>query len=463
MTLAAAMAASDWPTFRGPNSSGLAPDTNLPEEFGPGKNVVWKTELPPGHSSPVLVGDKIYLTGYDKENVYTISLDRATGKVLWRRPAPRPRRETLHKANSPTSASAASDGKNVYTFFTDFGLLSYGPDGNERWRLPLGPFNNPMGQSATPVLAGKLLLLPLDQEAGSYFIAVEKDSGKIKWRVDRPEFTRGFSTPVLFKPKDGPLQVILAGSYKLVAYEVETGKETWFVRGLTWQLKPTPVMDEQNIYVLGWAGEADPGQQEAIPDFSDILAKWDASKDGKLQKEELTEGNPRVVKGWGDFDLDNDGVLGERDWKMYQSKRAVVNGVNAFRLGGKGDMTDRNRLWKYEKSLPNVPSPLLFQGVLYLCKEGGILTALDAKTGNVLKQARLTGAPGAYFASPVAADGKIYTISEEGKVSVINPGGDWEIIRVNDLGESVHATPAIADNSIYLRTYSALYKFALKN
>ncbi|MEZ5351198.1 MAG: PQQ-binding-like beta-propeller repeat protein [Bryobacteraceae bacterium] len=448
--------AGDWPTFRGHNSSGIAPDTNLPTEFGPEKNVFWKTALPPGHSSPIVVGDRIYLTGFEADKIQTFALDRLTGKVLWRRDAPRPRVETLHKSNSPTSPTPASDGKNVFVFFTDFGLLSYGPDGNERWRLPLGPFNNPMGQAATPVLAGDLLLLPCDQESGSFFVAIDKNTGKVKWRVERPEFTRGFSTPVLYQPKDGgPLQVLLAGSYRLVAYEVATGKEVWWVRGLTWQLKPTPVMDDENIYVLGWAGEADPGQQETVPDFAEALKEMDKNGDGKIQKAEMN--NSKLVKAWESVDLDLSGAMEERDWKLYQSKRSVVNGVNAFKLGGKGDMTDKSTLWRYSKSLPNVPSPLLYDGVLYLCKEGGILTALDPKTGAVLKQGRITGAPGAYFASPLAADGKIFTFSEEGKLAVIKPGADWEVIRVNDFNDSANATPAIADGKMYVRTHSALY------
>jgi len=449
--------AGDWPTFRGPNSSGVAPGRGLVEEFGPGKSELWKTPLPPGHSSPVLVGERIYLTGYEGGQLFTFALDRPSGRILWRREAPRPREEKLHKSNSPASPSAASDGKNVFVFFTDFGVLSYGPDGDERWRLPLGPFNNPMGQAATPVLAGNILLVPCDQESGSFFVALDKDTGKVRWRVDRPEFTRGFSTPVLWRPKGGRLQVLQAGSYRLVAYDVETGNEEWFAGGLTWQLKPTPVLGEDTIYVLGWAGEADPGQQENVPEYGEVLAKLDRNGDGKLQREELD--NPKIVKGFDELDLDRDGSMGKRDWQMYRSKRAVVNGVRAFRLGGKGDMTEKNTLWKYEKSLPNVPSPLLYQGVLYLCKEGGILTALDAKTGNVLKQGRITGAPGAYFASPVAAGGKIYTVSEEGKLAVIKPGADWEVIKIVDFNESVNATPAIAGGRIYVRTHSALYCF----
>jgi outer membrane protein assembly factor BamB len=134
--------------------------------------------------------------------------------------------------------------------------------------------------------------------------------------------------------------------------------------------------------------------------------------------------------------------------------------VRAYRLGGQGDITESHFLWKNPRSLPNVPSPLFYRGVLYTLKEGGILTSFDARTGAIVRQARLQGAPGEYFSSPVAADGKIYTVSEEGKVSVIRAGAQWETLAVNDLGDGARATPAIAGGMIYIRTYGTLYCFA---
>ncbi len=450
--------AGEWTQFRGPNSSGVSNEKNIPDDFGPSKNLVWKTALPPGHSSPVLTKTQIYVTAYEGEKILVIALDRATGRVLWRRETPRPRKEGLHKASTPASPSAVTDGANVYAFFTDFGLISYGADGNERWRLPLGPFNNPMGMASSPILSGNTMILNCDSETGSFMLALDKDTGKTKWRIERPEFTRGFSTPLLWKPPDGPLQVIVAGSYKLMAYAVETGEPVWWIGNLTWQLKPTPVMDGENIYVLGWAGEADMGQQENVPDFAEILKQWDSNHDGILQKDEIL--NPKLKKDWRQMDLDNDGSVNERDWKMYQSRRKAVNAVVAAKLGGKGDMTEKNILWRYYKSLPNVPSPLYYQGVVYLVKEGGIMTALDAKTGKVLKQGRLTGAPGDYFSSPVAFDGEIMTISHEGKISIVKAGAEWETIRVIEMGEDVNATPAISDGKLYIRTHQHLYCFA---
>lgn len=463
-TLAAAAAMTlqgeDWLQFRGPNSSGVSHNANLPVEFGPSKNVEWKTALPPGHSSPVLAGDRIFLTAFEGEKLQTICLDRKTGKVLWRREAPRPRQQELHKSNSPASPSPVSDGKNVYVFYTDFGLLSYGPDGNERWRTPLGPFNNPFGMGASPVLVGKTLLQSCDAESGSFFVAVDRDSGKVKWRVERPEYTRGFSTPLIHRPAGGPAQAILAGSYQLTSYNVETGEPVWWYRGLTWQLKPTPVMGKDAVYVLGWAGGSDTGQQENIPAFEEVLKTWDANKDGKLQKDEIPD--KKITADWRGADLDDDGSLGDRDWKMYQSRRSAQNAFQAVKLGPKGDITEGGMLWRYTKSLPNVPSPLYYQDVLYLMKEGGILTTLDPADGAVLKQGRLQGAISPYFSSPVGADGKVYVASESGNVVVVKAGREWDVLKVNDLDDQIYATPAIADGKIYLRTKSALYCFARK-
>ena len=174
--------AGDWAQFRGPNGSGLADTKDLPVEFGPQKNVLWRTPLPAGHSSPVLTQDRIFLTGYDEQNMLVFGLDRSSGKLVWRREIARPRKEELHKANSPASPSPVTDGKNLYVFFTDYGMMSFDLDGKERWRTPLGPFNNPFGMGASPILAEDKVLQICDAESGSFFVALDKNNGKLKWR-----------------------------------------------------------------------------------------------------------------------------------------------------------------------------------------------------------------------------------------------------------------------------------------
>jgi outer membrane protein assembly factor BamB len=375
--------------------------------------------------------------------------------------APRPRKQELQRDNSPAAGSPVTDGRNVYVFFADFGLLAYGPDGNELWRMPLGPFNNPFGHGSSPILSGHLLYMACDQDEGSFLIAVDRNTGRLVWRAERPLAQRGYSTPVLYTPREGNAQVILAGSYRLTGYDAATGKELWYVRGLPWQIKPTPVIAEDVIYFATYSGESDPGAQEKVPTFRDALAQLDTNKDGKLAKDEVLD--KRAKDRFDEYlDLDDTGFLEERDWSQFQERRLGENSLRAYKLGGTGDLTESNFLWKNPRSLPNVPSPLVYQGILYTLKEGGIFSSYDIKTGQFLKQGRLTGALGGYYASPVAADGKIYTLSEDGKLTVLRAGGQWEILVVNDFKDGGKATPAIAGGKIYLRTYSALYCFASK-
>jgi outer membrane protein assembly factor BamB len=448
----------DWPQFRGPNARGVAEETNLPTRFGAEENVVFRTELPTGPSSPSIGADRIFLTAFENEELLTFALDRETGRVLWRRGIPRPRSQELHENNHPASPTPATDGENAFVFFADFGLLAYGRDGEELWRLPLGPFHNPFGHGASPILAGDLVLQVCDQDTGSFLVAVEKGTGRIRWKTERPHAQRGYATPVLHQPEDGGLQALVIGSYQLDAYDVATGAHVWWLRGLPWQIKPTPVVTENSVYFVTSSGESDPGEQEIVPPFAEALEKLDADGDGRLSKREVAD--PRAVARFDEYlDLDDSGFLEERDWDQFRLRRQGMNALWAYRLGGEGDRTERNFLWKSSRTLPNVPSPLYYRGVLYTLKEGGIFTSFDPETGEIRKQGRLSGAPGAYFSSPVASDGKIYAVSEEGKVAVIRAGAEWELLSVNALDDGTKATPAIAGGTIYLRTYSALYAF----
>ncbi len=449
-----------WPRFRGPNGSGVSQSGTLPTRFGPEEGVLWKTDLPPGHSSPVFSGDSIFLTGFAENQVITLALNRKTGTVRWRSETRRINRGNLHEVNSPASPSPVTDGSNVYVFFQDVGLLSYDSEGKERWRVPLGPFNTPFGIAASPVLAGNQIIQVCDGESGSFMVAVEKDTGWVTWRDHRPNVRRGFSTPVLYEPEDDSgVQVLVPGTYQLIAYAAQSGEKVWWVDGLTWQMKPTPVMDEDSIYVLGWAGGTNLGRKNA--NFQQVLALLDGDSDGRISEEEADKGtDPKILKGWKAVeDLDKSGYFEKRDWELHQRKRTSVNSIQKIRLGGKGNMTEQSAGWKYQKSLPNVPSPLLYQNVIYMVKDGAIVTSLDPSNGEVLKQGRSKEAMNRYFASPVGGDGKVYLLSEAGEVSVLKAAPEWEVLQVNRMGEPCYATPALVDGKIYLRTESALYCF----
>ena len=454
-----AAVAGEWSQFRGPNSAGVAETSRLPVEFGPRKNVAWKTTIPNGKSSPVLTADRIFLTASEGDDLLTICLERASGKILWRRAIRRDRAEPLNQLNTPASSTPTTDGRNVYVFFGDFGLVSYGPDGNERWRLRLGPFKNLHGMASSPVLVGDKLIMLHDQAVDSHLLAVNKDTGETLWRTERPEALKGFSTPVVFQAKDGPPQLIVTGSFLLISYSVESGEKLWWVRGLTWQMKSSAVIGDDIIYATGWSPSSDAGQRMLLPSFEEALQEADIDHDGKLSFNEIPE-KWHNFSGWRPIDLVGDGSLSEREWSLYRARRAARNVTIAVRPGkARGDLTETHLLWEYERSVPRVPSPLFYKGILYTIKDGGILTSFDAKTGKVLRQARLRDAIDTYYSSPVAGDNKVYLASELGKVSVLQVGGEWETLAVNDLREPCYASPAIADGRLFIRTATTLYAF----
>jgi len=462
------LAASDeWSQFRGPNGTGVSETKGLPAEFGPNKNVVWKTPLPAGHSSPVLTRDRIFVTAHDKDKLYVIGLDRQTGKILWQREVPRAHEGRLQNVNGPASPSPVTDGANVYVFFQDFGMLSYDANGKERWKLPLGPFNMFYGFGASPILVDDKVILPVDQDnPSSYLIAVDKNSGKLKWKVERPVVISGYSTPIVYQPKTGAKQIIIPESFQLSAYSVADGKRVWWVRGLACEMKSIASHDDEYLYINGWGfPQNQPGKQVPTISWDEGLAAYDKDKDHMITKAEVsaaggtTQMDKLLVAAFEAFDMNRDEKLNDKDWEVFRAMLAAENGLLAIKMGGQGDQTANAIRWRYTKPVPQVPSTLLYQRVLYMINDSGILISFDPMTGNVIKQGRLHGAIDKYFSSPVAADDKVFLIGQGGQVSVLKAAGDWQVLAVNELDDECYATPAIADGRIYIRTRSALYSF----
>jgi outer membrane protein assembly factor BamB len=453
--------ASDWDRFRGPNGSGVNEAQGLPTEFGVDKNMRWRVALPPGHSSPILVGDRIFLTAFEGDKLLTYSLDRASGKILWRRESPRTRNSTLDKRNSPASPSVATDGKNIYVFFNDYGLISYGFDGNEQWRVPLGPFINVYGMGASPVVVDDKVVLVCDQSAGSFIAAYSLSNGELRWKTSRPEALSGHSTPSIMKGADGKSLIVAPASFRLDVYSAETGKSVWWMHGLASEMKSVPVIDGDTIYINGYnTPENDPGKQVAVAPFDEVLKKFDKNGDGKISIDEAPDQRTKTYFPF--IDLNKDGVMDADEWKMFAATMAATNSLMAIKAGGNGDVTTTAVKWKFHKSIPQLPSVCLYRGVIYMINDSGVLTTLDAKSGDVLKQARLRAVSDKYYASPVASDGKIYLASLSGVVAVLKAGGDQELLAANKLDEDIYATPAIENGRIYVRTVSYLYCFGEK-
>jgi len=454
----------EWSQFRGPNGTGVSATTGLPDAFGPSKNVIWKTALPSGHSSPVLTEDRLFVTAHTTDKLLVICLDRKTGKILWQREAPRAQQGRLQNVNGPASPSPVTDGSNVYVFFQDFGMLSYDRDGKERWKLPLGPFNMFYGFGASPILVDDKVILPVDQDyPTSYLIAVDKNSGKLRWKVERPIVISGYSTPIVYQPKQGPKQIVVPESFQLSAYSVADGKRVWWVRGLACEMKSIASQDGEYLYINGWGfPQNQPGRQVPTIPFEEALARYDKDKDRHITKAEAsgTDQMDKMVNGaFEAFDMNRDENLDAKDWEVFRAMMASENGLLAIKMGGEGDQTATAIRWRYQKPVPQVPSTLLYKGVLYMINDSGILISFNPATGEVIKQGRLHGAIDKYFSSPVAADDKVFLIGQGGQVSVLKAGGDWEVLAVNELDDECFATPAIADGRIYIRTRSALYAF----
>jgi len=243
----------------------------------------------------------------------------------------------------------------------------------------------------------------------------------------------------------------------VASYAIETGEKLWWVRGMAWQLKSVPLIDRDRIFVSGWEIGGDQEGRSKIPEFAKALAEFDKNHDGKLSAGEMP--SSYGSEWFADTDLNHDGSIDEREWLFYQARDTAQNCLVAIRGGGRGDVTKSHVLWRYRKALPNTASPLLYQGVIYLVRDG-IFTSLNPETGVAFKQARLTGALGRYWSSPVAADGRIFAVSEDGKIVVLRAAPEWEILSINNLDEDTFATPAILDGRIYVRTRVALYCFA---
>ena len=450
--------ANDWARFRGPNGSGISTATGIPTEFGKTANLAWRLPLPPGHSSPIIWKDRIYLTTVKGEALFTVAIDRARGTIIWETRAPAPAKPPVDKRNNPASPSPAVEDGSIYVFFQDVGLLAYDESGKERWRVPLGPFNNIYGMGASPVIVGDQILLPIDQSTNSYLLAVDKRTGHERWRTPRPEARSGHATPIVWRAPDGRDQILLPGSFLLTAYDAQTGERRWWVRGLSFEIKSTPVVSGDTLFINGYGAPVnDPGNKIVVPPADEVWPKADADGNGTLAQAEFA---PIGVRGWFVIaDLDANGAVTRDEWEYYRAALDSENGLLAIRLGGSGDMTDRSVRWRYHRAIPQLPSPLIYNGVLWMVNDGGIVTTINPETGDLIKQGRLMGALGEYYASPVAADGHVFFVSLRGAVSVMPPSGDLTPIRVNDLAEDVYATPAFADGRIYIRTVEALYAF----
>lgn len=443
-----------WPGFRGPLGSGVAERGDLPVHFGPEKNVTWRTPLAPGHSSPCIVGDRVFLTTFEEGKLATVALDRATGHLLWERRVLPTRIEQGSRLSNPAASTPTADRERLIVYFGSFGLLAYDHEGRELWRKPMPTPVTQHGASTSPVLANDRVVLACDQDVGSHLLAVDVRSGETIWRAERPGFRRGFSTPILW-PLEQPTVAILPGTLRLVAYDLATGRATWHVRGLPNEMVSSPAAGEGLIFSGGWTYGSG---VDRMPEFDPILDRGDRDGDGRLTREEAPAGPARQHFVY--IDADKDGFVTREEWEsLAKIFDEAENALLAVRPGGHGDVTATHVMWRQTRGLPYVPSPLLYRGRLFLVKKGGIASCFDARTGEPFYHQERVGALGGYYASPIAAGGKICIASERGEVVILRAADTLEILARNDLREPILATPAVVGSSLYVRTEKTLFAF----
>jgi outer membrane protein assembly factor BamB len=342
-----------------------------------------------------------------------LCIDQRTGKILWWRTVTPAEIEKVHEISSPAAPTPATDGERVYVYFGSYGLVSYDFDGKLLWERRLPIPQNIYGAVASPIVAGDLLVLN-HQGKDAYLLAVNRRDGTTVWKTDRSQFQYGWSTPVYWR-HDGLHEIVVLGgdfgpNQRLMVYNLADGAERWWVAGLPPCGKSTPVIGGGMVFF-------------AAPDII--------------------------------FDIEVEKKDPERAAERYANN---ASRVMAIRPGGKGEVNRTHVAWSEHKGTPGVPSPLYYNGRIYTVQNGGIVYSRDAKTGGLVYSGR-TGATGYYYASPVAADNKIYMASQEGVVVVLDGGETLKVLARNDLDAQIMATPAIVDGRIYVRTADHLYAF----
>lgn len=455
----APLPAADWPQFRGPHGAGLAPDqAAYPEKIGPQENVLWRTELPPGHASPILVGDKIFLAAVRGETLLTMALDRASGRILWEREAPHEKLESIHRIGSYAQCTPVADADCVISFFGSSGLFCYDHAGKLLWQRRMGPFNDDFGAGSSPILAGDRVILAQDHDTDSFLMLLDKRTGGTIWKVDRSEFLRGYSSPVLWE-QAGHTDVVLAGTLRVAGYDLATGQERWTVRGISRTVCMTPAVgDDGYLYVAGWAAGGDEGGDPLmIEPFDQLVGSADANQNGGFEESELSAG--AIKQRFTQVDRDKNGTISRTEYEHFRDLADKGrNLVLSIRPGPEGDATETHVRWQQARLVPFCASPLYVNGLVFTVKDGGIVSCLNAATGKPTKQGRLE-ANGNYYASPASADGKIYLIDEQGRLTVLSARDKWEILHTASFEEDAYATPAVVDGRVYLRTAKALYAF----
>ncbi|MES2470442.1 MAG: PQQ-binding-like beta-propeller repeat protein [Verrucomicrobiota bacterium] len=471
-----------WSQFRGPNASGVAEAAQPPVQFGPEKNLRWKTAVPPGLSAPVVWGDRIFLTALAEQKLITLAFDATNGRELWRQAAPAETLEKCHEFSSPAAPTPCTDGERVYAYFGSFGLIAYDFSGKEVWRRALERLPSEYGTATSPILAGGHLILLHDGDStNAKLLALDPVTGKTVWESPRPLAGSCYSTPMVWR-HDGIEELMIQGKGRVAAYPLSGGEPKWWVRGWGFAAVTTPVAGDGMLFA-GGSGMGDPTEpDDPLFDWSKLIANHDANKDGQLAPAEVPDsvvwqirkeispevpGNSLPMKKLLEMfvDTDKNQQVTKAEWDASEAMAKDKFNADRFvaiRPSGKEDSTTTHVAWETTKGLSEMPSPLFYQGRLHFIRDGGLWTVIEPRSGKRLLDRKRLGTGGQAVASPIAANGYIYTVNEAGTFAVLRAGDALDVAAVNPLGESVRATPAIAGNTLYVRSAGHLWAFEEK-
>lgn len=462
LAVAAGARAEDWPQFRGVNATGVSTSkAHLPTRFSQQENVRWSVSVGDGIASPVVVGPRVYTTAMTGEEKFSVfCFNGADGALIWKKDLATGPLPVITQPNSHASSTPAADARRVVVYFSTLGLLAFdAADGRQLWQhhLPEPAYLMDWGAGASPILYKNLVIYDQDDDLNPFLLALDADTGHIRWKTERVDMLAGYSVPVLCEA-GGQTDLVIAGTGKLKGYDPETGSERWTCNSLVRTIMTSPVVHDGVIYISVQSY----GDTERI--LKEALLEWkDTNQDGKLSKAEIPAA---FTERFERADASRDGFLDAAELDTaFQSADNLVGGgsiVQAIRGGGRGDVTKTHMVWDLKKNRApsNLASPLLVDGRLYMVKRGGLCSSFDAATGETLWEVKRIQNLGDYFASPVAGDGKIYLTGENGFVVVLAQGPKLEILAKNDMGESCLATPALADGAIYIRTREKLFCIA---
>jgi outer membrane protein assembly factor BamB len=463
-----------WPQFRGPGGNAIATTQTIPLAFGPTKNVRWKTAVPAGRSSPCVWADRIFVTGHVGTTLKMICVQRSDGKVLWERERTIAKLLTYeHVAGNPANSTPATDGQRVVFQFDDYGVIVTDLGGELLWEQKFPPTANEYSYGASPILDDGNLYLNRDGSVDSSLLCLDVATGKERWKAERPDAIGSFCSPYVLN-HGGAKQILAGGSGRLEAYDVRTGSPVWHVTGLPAFVCPSPVAADGIIVFGGWttahvagrtriesAFDVDSGvSAEAMKDPAAFMAQFDTNKDGKLVVDELPRSRARDAFNF--VDKNRNGFLEMEEWAPFYTEQGTTPGRNVLlgiAAGGKGDVTATHVKWEAAKGLPYVSSPLIHRGRVYFVKNGGFLSCLDPKTGTAYYESERLGVAGEYYATPVAVGEHIVICAERGTVFVVKAGDRLEVASRNEIGEGLSATPAVVENTLYLRTDKHLWAF----